>query len=103
MTSEEISQLIDSDIASNRETLSWFGRPLAECRLTPILLEFTDSFNNDDPIMLWLVFEEDPISKQGYKIVYSEDANEFGLAVQGEKAGVLIGIYGSFVDTLNAM
>jgi len=103
MTPEAISALIDQDISSHREELSWFGSQLDVCRQIPKLLEFTDSSNNDEPVMLWLVFEEDPITRLGYKVVYSEEDQVFGLAVHGSRNGILIGLHGSFVETLRAM
>lgn len=56
----------------------------------------------------WVVFDEEPLSHQdGYQIVYSEEHDEFGLAVKTSNTkpnmGTLVGWYGSFVSTLNGM
>jgi hypothetical protein len=67
--------------------------------IEPRLEEYIDLFNNK--IMFWTVFEED---NGGYKIVYSEEDNEFGLAmVSNKNEKTFIGFYGSFGETLYSM
>ena len=57
----------------------------------------------------WIVFDEDKNNEeQGYLIFYSESDNAFGLGTKTNmkklhNVGTIIGIYGSFVDTLNSM
>jgi len=51
----------------------------------------------------YLVLEEDPVSQSGYKIVYSDLENMFGLAVCGHDYAIFIGYYGTFLETLEAM
>jgi hypothetical protein len=54
----------------------------------------------------WIVWDECPSDPStGYLIVYSEKDELFGLATKPrqEKAGFLLGLYGSFVDVLNNM
>jgi hypothetical protein len=68
-----------------------------------MLMDFEDSFNKGEIVQLWLVLEERPDDKDGYKIVYDPSDNEFGLATPGTELPVLISFYGSFVETLEGM
>ncbi len=57
---------------------------------------------------LWLVLEECPDTRNGYKIVYDENENMYGLAYSAEPDSVepeddLIGFYGSFLEALEDM
>lgn len=67
--------------------------------IEPRYEEYIDMNNNK--IMLWTVFESDDF---GYKIVYSEKNEEFGLAMinMGDEK-IFLGIYGGFVETLSSM
>ncbi len=103
MNPDDLSKLIAEDLQKNAASLSWYGRPIAECLCVPRKMEFVDNFNKDELVQLWLVFEEDPNIREGYKVIFSEVDKEFGLAVAGKKEPVLIGIYGGFVETLNSM
>jgi hypothetical protein len=93
MTPQELAQLIEDDIASNQDALSWRGRPFRECLQEPKKVRVLNSHNNNEPEDLWLVFEEVPNAVEGYKVVYDESLGEFGLAVAGITEPVLIGIY----------
>jgi hypothetical protein len=57
-------------------------------------------------VKLWLVLEEKPDTRNGYKIVYDERADQFGLAIASGvpvRGDTFIGVYGSFLETLEAM
>jgi hypothetical protein len=103
MTPQALLQLIGDEIKNSNEPIFWPGRPIPECLLEPKRQRFLNSHNNDEPEELWLVFEEGPNPGEGYKMVYDEELNLFGLAVEGEKEPVLIGFYGNFLETLNSM
>jgi hypothetical protein len=102
MNSQELATIVRDDLEKHGKALRWGGRPIDECLLTPRKEVFTDSFNDNEPIELWAVFKESP-GDQGYTVIYSEEEKEFGLAVPRDRAGVLIGIYGGFVETLQSM
>ncbi len=66
------------------------------------------SFNCDpdasETVLLWLVLEENPDQRNGYKVVYSEEKGMFGLAVrQADGTDWFLGGYGSFLDAYDAM
>jgi hypothetical protein len=55
---------------------------------------------------VWLVLEEDPVRRNGYQIVYSEERDTFGLTSPGfpeDRLPVLCGWYGDFPNTLSSM
>ena len=81
------------------------GVELSRCLLAvPERRTFLDSFDENSPIELWLVLEEQPDDQSGYEIVYNEDRDIFGLAIKGSRdSAVLIGYYGSFLETLAGM
>lgn len=103
MTPEELSAIIARDLETHRQSLHWRGRPLQECLRYPVLRSFANSSTEGEEIELWLVFEEVLEAGQGYRVVYSENEQLFGLAVAGHEQDVFIGFYGGFTDTLNAM
>jgi len=50
------------------------------------------------------VLEEDPVARNGYKIVYDESRDEFGLAMRDSRGkDIFVGFYGDFLTTLDAM
>ncbi len=54
---------------------------------------------------LWLVLEENPETKGGYKIVFDEQRCMFGLAVSDtrNKLDAYLGPYGTFLSALESM
>ncbi len=103
MTPEDITLIIENDLVRAGSNLVWGGRPLRECLQVPTKRRFLNSHNNDVVEECWLVLEEGPEPGEGYKVVYHEQENMFGLAVNGIVEPVLIGLYGGFVETLNSM
>ena len=74
------------------EGLTADGRPSVEVRYSVV--------------ELWLVLEEKPETKGGYKIVYDEKSGLFGLAASGEPllpGDTFEGPRGTFIETLEAM
>jgi hypothetical protein len=103
VTPQNLARIIEDDLAHAGPDFVWYGRPLGECLQVPIKIRILNSHNNDAAEELWFVFEEGPKPGEGFKVVYDEGASMFGLAVNGIKEPVLIGLYGGFVETLNAM
>jgi hypothetical protein len=103
VTPQQLTHLIQEDLKQAGTAFVWHGRPLDECLQKPEKRRFLNSHADNAPEDLWLVFEEGPTPGHGYMVVYDESLNEFGLAVQGTPDPVVIGIYGSFLETLNSM
>ena len=104
MTSDDVRARIEREIASTPDSPNPHGVDLHRCLLAPTKQRFEDSFREGEYLSLWLVLEEEPESHDGYKIVYSEERDIFGLAIKGRSTeDVLIGYHGSFLDTLAGM
>jgi hypothetical protein len=103
MNSEQIKNIIQAELKGRDAIKNWHGVSLEKCLVEPTLMDFEDSFNECEIVQLWLVLEERPDDKNGYKIVYDPSDGEFGLATPGTKLPVLISFYGSFVETLEGM
>ncbi len=103
MLAEEITQLIEAEIADDWTRSNANGVDLRKCLVEPTRQEFEDSFDPSRKITLWLVLEEDPETRNGYMIVFGEDEKMFGLAIQLIKTETFLGLYGSFIETLECM
>ncbi len=104
MTPEEIKSRIQTEIGDGWELEYPHGIELRRCLVEPELREYMDAEENIMPGKIWLVLEEDPSEHKGYSIVYNESEDAFGLAIatlQGKN--MCIGLYGTFLETLNNM
>jgi len=100
MKQSEISKIIEQEINGNWSLSNLHGVDLRKCLVEPVKQVFVDSFNEGKIIQLWLVLEEVPEDKSGYKIIFDEGTRMFGLATSN---GVLIGFHGTFIKTLESM
>ncbi len=109
MTSIEVLEIVLREIDGNWSISNAHRVDLKRCLLPePVMSLFQVMSRNPDQsriINLWLVLEEDPDTHYGYKIVYDEQENMFGLASkdQGENIPIYLGPYGSFINTLEGM
>jgi hypothetical protein len=103
MNAEDIKKIIADELGGRETVPNWHGISLEKCLVEPVKQEYEDSFNKDEVVKLWLVLEERPDDGDGYKIVFDEEMNEFGLATPGNGLDVFIGYYGSFLETLEGM
>ena len=104
MTPNEVKSIILKEIKNNYELSNNHDVDLNKCLVVPKLHFYNDSIKENTIVSLWLVLEEDPITKRGYKIVFNEKTETFGLAIPGQaETDHLIGYYGSFLETLKAM
>jgi hypothetical protein len=81
MTGETVLRLVEKEIDGNWSLSNWHGCNLRKCLVQPELREYDDWSGRR--VQLWLILEEDPEERSGYKIVYSEEAAMFGLAIPG--------------------
>ena len=98
MTPESITALIDAELADRPEFANPHALDLPRCRVRPERRTFHDSFA-DRPFEAWLVLDERPPLRDGYRIVYGEERESFGLVTDD----VLVGWYGGFVDAVEGM
>jgi hypothetical protein len=112
MTPEAVRELIEKEIGGDWSLSNLHGCDLKRCLVPPELREYDDCgfgrpFADPPPaIRLWLVLEEVPEERNGYKIVYDEESGMFGLAVPpvpGKCRDVFIGFYGDFLETYRNM
>jgi hypothetical protein len=111
MNADDVSRLVTKQIAGRSSLPNLHGVDMSRCHLTPRPIQVIDrSVLNgklkDSQEQVWLVLEERPTEKDGYKIVFSERRGAFGLASPGfatDQHPILCGWYGDFPTTLAAM
>ncbi len=106
MKSEEIAELIQSEIRTRKHEIDELGWEWQTDLVPPHKANFGyDPHDSEAAIELWVVFVE--ILENGctgYTIVYDEEVKNFGLATPGRDGqSFFLGYYGSFLDTLKAM
>jgi hypothetical protein len=93
MTSQELSLKIENEVSSVWTADSDWRR----CLIPPEKKQFRDW--SGKIVELWLVFDEAPGTDDGYKIIYHEETDQFGLAVPafgsipGTELHVVLGLY----------
>ncbi|MEM9354121.1 MAG: hypothetical protein AAGA92_14010 [Planctomycetota bacterium] len=100
VTAEQLRLRIEAEIGGDWSCTNGHGCDLRQCLFEPEKQLFEDS---DNP--LWLLLEEDPVSRDGYKVVYDESTGMFGLACRfmSGRNGYL-GPYGdTFLEAFKAM
>jgi hypothetical protein len=104
MTANEVREKVEREISGNWDRPNPHGVDLRRSVLTPELKDYEDSSHEGSQLALWLVLEEHPGTDSGYKIVYDDRRDQYGLAITGQhRRDVFIGYYGTFLETLYAM
>jgi hypothetical protein len=104
METSEVSEIIEREINGNWSVSNAHGVSLKRCLVPPTKQVYEDGLKEGETIELWLVLEEIPEEKSGYKIVFDEKSRMFGLAIGGaHKRDVFLGFYGTFREALEGM
>lgn len=103
MTSEEVRALVEREIGDDWLRTNWHGCDLRCCLVTPELQDYEDWRTPPSVVRLWRVLEEGAEDRSGYKIVFDEQSGLFGLAIPGVSRDVVIGWYGTFLETYDGM
>lgn len=111
MTGDDVRQLVMSQLGGAGIEPVYYGIDLRRSLVPPVPIKVINrrvrnGELEDQVIDAWLVLVENSEQNGGYRIVYSESHDSFGLAVSGFKDDaylVLIGLYGDFVTTLEGM
>lgn len=103
MSSEDVARLIEAEVAGDWNRQNAHGCTVRRCLVEPQKFAFADPLNSDT-VDLWLVLEECPESLDGYKVVYDDVNESFGLAItDSNDKRVFLGLYGGFLDAYDAM
>jgi hypothetical protein len=103
MTAEEIEELAGKEIGNRWKESNAHGVDLRTCLVKPEKKTYMHPISVER-IDLWLVLEEDPKEQKGYKIVFDETGQQFGLAItEINGRSIYLGPYGTFMETLGAM
>lgn len=104
MTADQVRQRVLAEIGDQWEKSNAHGVDLRKCLVDPEKHKFRNGCDENVFLDLWLVLEEDPGNKSGYKIVYDEEDDNYGLAMSDVRHGLTyIGTYGTFMETLQSM
>jgi len=104
MNASEISELIEREIDGKWSLSNAHGVDLKRCLVAPVKHTYRDSFKEGETLELWLVLEEVPEDKSGYKIVFDEQERMFGLAMSVvDQPDIFLGFHGTFLETLEGM
>ena len=110
MTHDEVKNLVREQIDGQWDATNAHGVDLRRCLIPPVRVSMkaTRPVPNgvavEEVITVWIVLEECPDTRAGYKIVLEEDAGEFGLAMTCDDGQFFyLGRYGDFMTTLDAM
>jgi hypothetical protein len=106
MTSAEVRALVEAEIGGDWSRSNDHGLSLRRCLVPPRMITCRNTLpasNSSKPPELWIVLEESPSEKNGYLIVFDDQQRDFGLALWDGDTPVLLGFYGNFLDTLEAM
>jgi hypothetical protein len=107
VTAADVSKRIADEIATVGE--NWFaehGLSISRCLVHPERVTCTNTFpafRGGKPFEAWLVLEELSNNDDGYRIIFDEETDEFGLACGTRSDPVFIGFHGSFINTVQGM
>ena len=104
VNANELRKQIEAEIGNDWSRTNLHNVDLRASLLSePRKIKVVDAGTEKD-VEVWLVLEESPGTNAGYGVVYSEEDAAFGL-VQFAKGyePCLFGIYGSFINTFDAM
>lgn len=103
MTEMEIHDMVTAAIGDQWDRSNLHGVDLRRCLVPPEQVAAVNAGDETDT-PVWLVLLEAPDTRLGYAIAYHEESKQFGLVqLTKEYAPCLIGLYGGFFNTLEAM
>ena len=103
MDAAQVQALVRSQVGDGWNRADWpHGVDLDRCIVDPpVRMPFHAAWDPAASLDLWLVLEED--SGDGYCIAFDEVEEVFGIGTRIEAGMLLLGFYGSFVETLEAL
>ena len=103
MTEIEIQKMVAATIGDQWDRSNLHGVDLRRCLVPPKQVTAINA-GDETETPVWLVLLEAPDTRLGYAVAYHEESKQFGLVqLTKEYAPCLIGLYGGFFNTLEAM
>ena len=100
--SKKISLELESSVTTNAHGIN--RQNITNHLIDPEEHLYLDPMDDDRTYQFWKVLEEIPGEKDGYTIFFDPESEEFGLAIYNENNQmVMLGIYGTFIETLDSM
>ena len=103
MNVDAVRNLLSEQLASEAPRSNLHGCDLEECLVEPQLEEFLATPKEAPKFELWVVLEERPDTRDGYKIALDPDTAVFCLAYGSQPGASYVGHYGTFWDAFDAM
>ncbi len=102
MGPKEISARIQKELGGDLTTSNWHNCDLTKCLIKPKSREMWTML--DERRTFWVVLEECPETHEGWKIVFDEDQDCFGLAQDlGDDRHLVVGFHRTFLAAFKAM
>ncbi len=103
MTPQQVRELVEQQISGQWDRSNLHGVDLRTCLLDPQLTKCIDA-GTGQPVDLWVVLSEAPGNTSCYGVAYDERSKVFGLVeFNPDLPPVLVGMYGGFLETMEAM
>ena len=103
MTSQEVKTIVENEIKGFEDFSIFPGIDLEKCLINPKLQKYKSGFKESGCFNLWTVLEETE-DGEGYKIIYDEDNNSFGVGMKSDENELIyMGTYSAFFEVLKEM
>jgi len=103
MTNDDVQKLVLAEIRDQWKRSNLHNVDLRRSLVTPEQVKAVN-VGDEAETSVWLVLLENPETRLGYAIAYDEQSKQFGLVqLTKEYEPCLLGLYGRFFETLEAM
>ncbi len=103
MTSQEIKLIVEDEIKGFKDFSIIHGIDIEKCLISPKLQKYKSGFAENTYHNLWTVLEETE-DGEGYKVIYNEEENSFGLGMKSDEDELIyMGSYSSFFKAIKGM
>lgn len=104
MNAEEVRRRVENEIGDDWQRTNAHGCEFRRCLVKPALVECSRNSDGSEAVEVWVVLKENPDSDIGYRVVYCEKDDGFGLATKlVGNIDWYMGSYGTFIKAYDAM